>query len=144
MEDNMIHPLAKFLRLQNGDDLIAETIETEDEHGIIYTVFNPLKVVYLPSETAGFLSVAFTPWVFPRICDQQEFCIHGEDVLLVADVTEKMNIYYWDSVEVAASKSYGTPEEIAEETQQEPEPVEEDSALAEALEQLGINKRTYH
>lgn len=138
MEENMIHPLAKFMRLQNGDDVIAEVIEVEDESGILYTLFNPLKVVYLPSESGGFLSVAFTPWVFPRICDQQEFVIHAEDVLLVADVTEKMNIYYWDSVEIANSKSYGTKEEPVEEPQQE------ETDIVDELEQLGLNRRTYH
>ena len=97
MED--VHPLAKFVRLQNGDDLIADVIETEDEKGILYTLFHPLKVMYIPSEREGYLAMAFTPWVFPRLCDQQEFVIHAEDVLFVADVTEKMNTYYWDNVD---------------------------------------------
>ncbi len=96
---NSDRPLAKFVRLQNGDDIVTEIVEMEDENGILYTVFNPLKVVYMPSESVGYLSVAFMPWVFPRICDQQEFVIHAEDVMLIADVTEKMNIYYWDSVD---------------------------------------------
>ncbi len=34
MSDNE-KPLAKFLRLQNGDDVIAEVVETEDEQGIL-------------------------------------------------------------------------------------------------------------
>jgi len=54
-------PIAKFLRLQNGDDVIAETIEMEDEDGIVYTLCHPLKVVYMTTETVGYLSVMFMP-----------------------------------------------------------------------------------
>ena len=80
-----------FVRLQNGDDVVAEVVETEDENGVLYTLFHPLKVVYVPSERDGYIAIAFSPWVFPRLCDQQEFIIHAEDVLIMADVTEKMN-----------------------------------------------------
>jgi hypothetical protein len=107
---NSDRPLAKFVRLQNGDDIVTEIVEMEDENGILYTVFNPLKVVYMPSESVGYLSVAFMPWVFPRICDQQEFVIHAEDVMLIADVTEKMNIYYWDSVDSMVKPESTEPE----------------------------------
>ncbi len=107
---NSDRPLAKFVRLQNGDDIVTEIVEMEDENGILYTVFNPLKVVYMPSESVGYLSVAFMPWVFPRICDQQEFVIHAEDVMLIADVTEKMNIYYWDSVASMVKPESAEPE----------------------------------
>ncbi len=107
---NSDRPLAKFVRLQNGEDIVTEIVEMEDENGILYTVFNPLKVVYMPSESVGYLSVAFMPWVFPRICDQQEFVIHAEDVMLIADVTEKMNIYYWDSVDSMVKPESTEPE----------------------------------
>ena len=86
MSDN---PIAKFVRLQNGDDIIAEVVEMEDENGVVFALFNPLKVIYMPSETTGYLSIAFMPWVFPRICEQQEFIIHAEDVLLMNDVARE-------------------------------------------------------
>ncbi len=123
-------PLAKFVRLQNGDDLVTEIVEMEDENGILYTVFNPLKVVYMPSGSVGYLSVAFMPWVFPKICDQQEFVLHAEDVMLIADVTENMNIYYWESV-----SSLNKPAEKQEEVYQEEE---------ETYEIDAMGKRTFH
>ena len=128
-------PIAKFLRLQNGDDVIAETIEMEDEDGIVYTLCHPLKVVYMPTETVGYLSVMFMPWVFPKICDEQIFTIHAEDVLLLTDVSEKMNIYYWDSVKTYTDKSQYEQEEPASN-----DDVEE--TLNEIMEHLG--KRTMH
>lgn len=132
-------PLAKFLRLQNGDDVIAEVIETEDEHGVIYTLFHPLKLVYVPTETTGYVSIAFMPWVFPRICDEQTFNIHGEDVMFVSDVSEKMNIYYWDSVDsyLSTSSKIEHMDEIEEAASEEQE------LYDEIMDKLGI-KRTFH
>lgn len=135
---------AKFIRLQNGDDILAEVVELEDESGILYTLFNPLKVVYLPSETSGYLSVAFTPWVFPRICDQQEFVLHAEDVLLVVDITDSMNSYYWDNLEHFQNRVKVEEDKINE------EPVEEEyqddyDRLKQVLETLGLDKKkVYH
>ena len=135
-------PYAKFMRLQNGDDIIAEVVETEDEDGILYTLFHPLKVVYMPSESVGYLSVAFMPWVFPRICDQQEFVIHAEDVLMVADVAEKMNIYYWENVDLYTKRD---KEREVEEPPVQEEEIEQENMndILEALQNLA-NKRTYH
>jgi len=129
-------PIAKFLRLQNGDDVIAETIEMEDEDGIVYTLCHPLKVVYMPTETTGYLSVMFMPWVFPKICDEQIFTIHAEDVLLMTDVSEKMNIYYWDSVRTYTDKSQYEQEE----------PVSQEDDAEETLNQImeHLGKRTMH
>lgn len=132
-------PLAKFLRLQNGDDVIAETIEMEDEDGIVYTLCHPLKVVYMPTETTGYLSVMFMPWVFPKICDEQIFTIHAEDVMLITDVSEKMNIYYWDSVRTYTEKTNNTQEEPEPELTEE----EECELYNDIIEKLG-NKRTLH
>ena len=134
-------PIAKFIRLHNGDDLIAEVIETEDESGISYTLFHPLKVVYIPSETDGYLSIAFMPWVFPRICDQQEFIIHSENVMLINDVTEKMNIYYWESVDTYMVKNQISEKDTASEIQENPE--QEIETYNQLIEQLS-NKRTLH
>ena len=132
MED--VQPLAKFIRLQNGDDLIADVVETEDEKGILYTLFHPLKVVYVPSERDGYLAIAFTPWVFRSLCDQQEFVIHAEDIMLIADTSEKMNTYYWENVDHQFSAE-PPKEEIPEEDGLD--------RLADILDQLQ-GKRTLH
>ena len=126
-------PIAKFLRLQNGDDIVAEVVETEDEHGVLYTLFHPLKAVYMPSEKLGYFHVAFMPWVFPRMCDVQEFVIRDEDILLISNVSEKMNTYYWESLDdfINNKSDNVEPEEPDQET------------LLNALKELARN-RTYH
>lgn len=140
MEDSD-KPAAKFLRLQNGDDVVAEVVETEDENGILYTLFHPLKVVYAQAESVGYLSVAFMPWVFPRICDQQEFVLHAEDVMLVANVTEKMNTYYWENLDYFLTNA--TDKGIEETQATSYEEVEEEASLLDVLKEMA-SKRTYH
>ena len=135
------HPIAKLVRLQNGDDVIAEVVEMEDESGVIYTLFHPLKVVYVPSDTTGYLTVAFMPWVFPRLCDQQEFVIHSEDILFIADVTSKMNDYYWENLDYFAKKVSVEEEKVNEQVQQE----DAYQKLKEALVEAGLDKKkVYH
>ena len=126
------NPIAKFIRLQNGDDIIAETVEIEDEDGILYMVYNPLKVMYM-DVGSGLLSVSFIPWVFPKICEHQEFTIHAQDVLLLSDVSAKMNDYYWNNLLTMDQRiSDKIPEEQTE--------------LENALSELEnyINKGTMH
>ena len=129
-------PMAKFLRLQNGDDVVAETVEYEDDDGVMYMLINPMKVVYMQSQHDGYLSVSFIPWVFPKIVEHQEFMVHAGDVLLVSDVSEKMNIYYWDNLKMTQDKSDPEPEIPQEETH-------EQETLSELVEMLNT-KRTYH
>lgn len=125
-------PQAKFIRLQNGDDIVAETVEYEDEKGVLYMLCNPLKVVYVQSPHHGYLSVSFIPWVFTKICDNQEFVIHADDVLLVSNVSEQMNEYYW-----ANAQSFNKPLEEQHEEVIEPEPEETPNVCS-------YNKRTFH
>lgn len=122
------NPIAKFIRLQNGDDIIAETVEFEDEDGILYMIYNPLKVMYVDSQIPGMLSVSFIPWVFPKICEHQEFTIHAQDVLLLSDVSASMNEYYWKNLK---------PEE------KRIEDISEEQEILDAVEEY-LSKGTWH
>ena len=106
--------IAKFIRLKNGDDIIAEAFETGDDTGDYITVINPLKAMYVPATATGYLQIAFMPWVYPRICDQQEFNIKKEEVLLYQDVTDNMNEYYWESVDQYLAAKREKVEDIQE------------------------------
>ena len=135
------NPIAKLVRLQNGDDVIAEVIEMEDETGVTYTLFHPLKVVYIPSDTTGYLTVAFMPWVFPRLCEQQEFVIHSQDILFISDVTKKMNTYYWENIDYYAKKVSVEEEEANKKSEQQ----DTFERLKEALKEAGLDsKKVYH
>ena len=130
---------AKFIRLQNGDDLVSEVVEYEDEKvGLLYHLVNPLKVVYVPTGS-GFIQVAFMPWVFGKICDHQEFTIHGDDVLLISDVSDYMNEYYWENYDTYTNKT--EPQPPQEEEEQEEIDREE---IMKSLSELINPKRTLH
>lgn len=126
---------AKFLRLQNGDDIVSEVVEMEDDEGIVYLVINPLKVVYVPTGS-GNLQVAFVPWVFSRIVDKQEFMIHLEDVILITDVSDYMNKYYWENIDSYNKENSYTDQSSEEESSEE-------EALLDALREL-TTERKYH
>lgn len=134
-------PPVKFIRLKTGEDIICEvvttTLETDDNKEVWYTVVNPLKVAYIASQHEGYLQISFMPWVFPKICDFQEFIIRDEDVLFISEVTEKMNTYYWENLHTYIGESKEPEQEYVPETSEEAEMYEQ------IMEQLGT-KRTFH
>ena len=119
-------PIAKLVRLKNGDDIIAEVVEMGEGDTISsLLLINPLKALYVPSTSTGYLQIAFMPWVYPRICDQQEFNIKREEVLLYQDVTENMNEYYWESVDQYLAAKREKVEDIQDENKIDEEVLEE-------------------
>ena len=131
-------PSAKFLRLQNGDDLISEVVELGDDDNVYYLLINPLKVVYMESENIGYVQIAFMPWVFPKICDVQEFTLHLDDILFITEISSKMNEHYWENVEsfIAYKETGKLP------SKEEPETHDEE-IIKEILDGLA-SKRTFH
>lgn len=137
--ENEEYPLAKFVRLTNGEDVIAEVVETEDDKGVLYLIINPLKVIYMQSQHQGYLTVSFIPWVFPKICDHQQFTIHAEDVLLLSNVSQAMNDYYWNNLETLDPKNAQGPELH----QEQEETIEDEQSLIDMFKELST-KRTLH
>ncbi len=136
--------LAKFLRLYSGDDVISEVVEIDDDQGIRYTLYHPFKVVYVPIEESGYLSINFMPWVFPRLCDKQEFTIDASDIMLIEDVSTKMNTYYWESVDSHNNTSSEKKEEREQiDHQAETENALDEKTLLDIINQMRY-KRTYH
>jgi hypothetical protein len=87
----------KFIRLTTGEDLITQVTEfiSDDDHH--YVLMSPMKILYLAGKR-GSMTISIMQWVFNRICDKQTFTIYPEDVLMVADATDDIIEYYWDSI----------------------------------------------
>ena len=129
----------QFIRLNNGDDVVAQVIEVGENDQINYILVNPLKVVYMPSQQgAAYLQVAFIPWVFTRICSEQEFIIHAEDVITMSNVSSYMEEYYWKNMDHFISKD----EDVS--TENEELETEEETSLEELLEAIKSSRRTFH
>lgn len=141
MNDESEDHSVKFVRLKNGDDMVSEVVEVGDDNQIDYMIINPLKVVYLPSQQgASYLQVAFIPWVFRKICEDQEFLIHAEDVLTIGNVSEYMLDYYWENM----NHFFQGKSEDDVKDEPEPEIEESETSLEEILETLRTARRTYH
>jgi len=132
----------QFIRLNNGDDVVAQVIEVGENDQINYILVNPLKVVYMPSQQgAAYLQVAFIPWVFTRICSEQEFIIHAEDIITMSNVSSYMEEYYWKNMDHFITKDEDSSTEIEE---SEPEESEPETSLEELLEAIKSSRRTFH
>ena len=129
-------PEVKFVRLKNGDDVIAQVVEfSENDEAVVFALIHPLKVVYIPStKGSAYLQVAFMPWVFTRICDNQEFMVHAEDVLTMNNASEKMIEYYWSNLDQLSPTT--REEEEVEDT--------EEVDLEEILQAIKESRRTFH
>jgi hypothetical protein len=129
----------QFIRLNNGDDVVAQVIEVGENDQINYILVNPLKVVYMPSQQgAAYLQVAFIPWVFTRICSEQEFIIHAEDIITMSNVSSYMEEYYWKNMDHFITKD----EDVS--TENEELETEEETSLEELLEAIKSSRRTFH
>jgi len=129
-------PMAKFIRLKNGDDIIAEVVEMGEGGNITsLLLINPLKAVYVPSTSTGYLQIAFMPWVYPRICSNQEFNINMSEVILCCDVSNHMNEYYWDSID-----TYITEQKEKKEKKVQREPQIDEDTLEEYISMIRDGK----
>ena len=90
----------RFVRMNTGEDLVTElAFVKEGEVGSYYVFMNPLKIIYSVNQKPGYLSVSLMQWVFPKICDKQEFVIYPSDVMTIAPPSDNMLAYYYTSLE---------------------------------------------
>jgi hypothetical protein len=88
----------KFIRLNTGEDLISEVIEVKEEDDTYYILRNPLKVLYVTSKTSS-LAISLMQWVFHRICEDQDFKMYPNDIIIMGKPTGNMLEYYLNSVD---------------------------------------------
>lgn len=139
----------RFVRLKTGDDLISEVVEFENElRQKTYQLINPLKIVYIAGSGQSYMSVAFTPWVIRRMCDKQSFDINSNDILVISEVTEGMDEYYYSTQESFNSINNEQTEDIyydeVEEDSVSEQEDDESQRVVDLLSSLLTSKRTYH
>lgn len=89
-----------FIRMNSGEDIISEVAFTTDPSDQdVMILKNPLKVGYGISEQTGNIVVNLMYWVFPRLCDHQNFPVYSTDVVTVAQPSESMTKYYHTTIE---------------------------------------------
>jgi hypothetical protein len=89
----------QFVRLNTGEDLVAEVTQVQSDDNAHYILHNPMKIVYQIGGSKGSLAISLMQWVFNRICENQDFIIYPQDILTMNKTTEGMEDYYWESVD---------------------------------------------
>ena len=95
----MFEESVQFVRLNTGEDLIAEVTQVQNDDNTHYVLHNPMKVVYQIGGARASLTVSLMQWVFSRIFANQDFIIYPTDILTMNKTTDDMEDYYWESVD---------------------------------------------
>lgn len=85
----------RFIRLTNGEDIVAEVLDVANGRIVIN---NPLKILYTPSLNTGYLSISLMQWVFTRISKQQKFDMDMTNVLVMTDPEDNLKSHYNESL----------------------------------------------
>lgn len=147
-EDTNQNPMVKFIRMNTGEDIIAEIVKCSEDNEDAYILVNPLKVLYTISETKG-VSIALMQWVFPRICDKQEFTIYSNDIITMCSPSKQMSIYYWNVLTKFTDIKIGSSSDIDgyedEDEYEDIDPTEEElEYINKMLDEIKSGKRKLH
>ena len=100
---NNVEAQVKFLRLNNGEDVIsfAYYVPEDDVSGAHYILNDPMKIVYMTTSKGSgpFMTISLMQWVFSRISNKQEFKIEERDVLFAVEPTDNLVEYYYETVD---------------------------------------------
>jgi len=144
-------PTIKFIRMNTGEDIIAQIVKPDQDDEEYYVLINPLKILYTMSETQG-ISIALMQWIFPRICDSQEFPVYSNDIITMCSPSKQMQTYYWNVLNkfddmglVLAPTNRKYQEEEEEYEYDDIEPTEEElEYINKMLEDVKNGKRKLH
>lgn len=141
----------RFVRLNTGEDLVTELAYIEDKSvGNYYILFNPLKIIYTLGQKPGYLSVSLMQWVFPKICDRQEFIVYASEILTISSTSAHMEAYYYASLERLneVKLDYGESDDVEDfdedEIKSEDIPESDLDYVNKLLEEMKNNKKRLH
>lgn len=136
-----ISPL-KFIRLKNGDDLIAEIslLDTGTDKLMVKLV-NPMKIIYMASSSGG-INVGLMDWIFPDVSPVQEFYLDPREILVYSAVNPKLEQYYIKANLAAKKEDELTEEEILDHALEDEKYKDEDvSYIKDVLKEIKSGKR---
>lgn len=95
------------IRLNTGEDLISQVVwpETKKGHEPHVILHHPMKIVCLPSNKPGFVSLSLMQWIFSKITPEQEFNIFSRDILTMSRPTKNLIEYYKETIDYFNIKS---------------------------------------
>ena len=121
------------IRLNTGEDLISEVIwpETKKGNEPHLMLIHPMKILCLPSNKPGFISLSLMQWVFSKITEEQQFNIYSRDILTMSRPNDSLKEYYKETIHYFNRRNKNTIEDYLEELEREIEAVEESDKMVE-------------
>lgn len=98
----------RFIRLTNGEDIVAEVLDIANGRIVIDS---PLKILYTPSSNKGYLSISLMQWIFTRISKQQKFDMDMVNVLIISEPEQTLIEHYNESMDTFNNKNDEDEEE---------------------------------
>lgn len=92
----------RFIRLTNGEDIVAEVLDIANGRIVIDS---PLKILYTPSSNKGYLSISLMQWIFTRISKQQKFDMDMVNVLIMSEPEQTLIEHYNESMDTFNNKN---------------------------------------
>jgi hypothetical protein len=108
----------KFLRLNTGEDIIAEFYQQDNGQ---YKILNPLKILYMMNENTGMVAISLVHWIFPKISETVAYDLKQESILLISNASIHMTGYYYSMLTKTKEKKeyedsdYDDDEDIVDE-----------------------------
>lgn len=120
------------IRLNTGEDLISEVLWPSTKPGSEshIVLVHPMKIICLPSNKPGFVTLSLMQWVFTKISTEQEFNIYSRDILTMSRPNSNLKEYYRETIEYF-NKKPTTIEDYMSDLEREIDAVEESDKMVE-------------
>lgn len=121
------------IRLNTGEDLISEVIWAETKPGTEshVTLINPMKILCMPSNKPGYVTLSLMQWIFKKITEDQEFNIFSRDILTMSKPNPNLKEYYAETVDYFNRKEHQTVMDYLEELDKEIQAVQTSDDMVE-------------
>lgn len=121
------------LRLNTGEDLISEVVwpETKPGNEAHVILLNPMKIICIPSNKPGFVTLSLMQWVFTKISEDQEFNIFNRDILTMSNPNPNLKEYYKETVDYFNKRSLQSVVDYLDNLEKEISAVEESDKVIE-------------
>lgn len=92
----VIVPTIKFLKLKNGDNIVALVeISNHEDDGLV-TIYNPMKLLStkFPNRDNTKTSILMAEWLPSEIVAEQMATVYDDDIIAMVDVNEEFRLMY--------------------------------------------------
>ena len=126
----------KLIRLKNGEDIIADTLNEVDPE--LIKLLYPMSILFKYDQKSGTSLMVIDNWIPPELVEKPEVVINKTDLLFMIEPSNDFNDYYVKSVDVVKKKieQRKTAKEILKNSSEE--------ELNELMDQIPVSNKELH